>query len=585
MPGSQGGAGPAGAEGGAGPERGRNDRRPVYALGINYYDHDAAAALVRDGKVVFAIAEERLSRIKKDNSFPARSIQAALDHEGIGIEDVDRIAFGWQRPGASFLHDLRCFAAGRLPPSRPYLVGSFRRCLREINQNGGAHLLERRFGRPRHPVEFVDHHYAHALSAWLHSGFPEASVLIVDGRGAWEATTTWRASGEACTLLDHHAHPDSLGFFYAAFTEFLGFRRNSDEWKVMGLAPYGKPGVDLSRYISTNGRGYAVAARPVMGRHYGDVSALEAAFGPRRVPESALTDREKDIAWAVQEACEVAMEGLARDLVARTGLRKLCLAGGVAMNSKANGRILASGLVEEIFIQPAATDDGTAIGAALHAAASATGRFPHDRLEEVYLGPGYDEREIEGFLRTCKIAFTRPADVSREAAELLAQGKIVGWFQGRMEFGPRALGSRSILADPRDEAMRDKVNAVAKFREGWRPFAPSVLRERAGEYFTGCEDSPFMILTFPVREDKKRVIPAVTHVDGSARVQTVTRETNPAYHALIDHFGRLTGVPVVMNTSFNLREEPIVCAPKDAVRTFYSSGLDALCIGPFLVKK
>ncbi len=567
------------------PGQGGYSGRPVYALGINYYDHDAAVALVRDGRVVFAIAEERLSRIKKDNSFPARSIRAALDHEGIELEDVAQVAFGWQRPGASFLHDLRCFASGKVPPSKRYLVGSLRRCIREINQGGGAHLLERQFGRPRRPVEFVDHHYAHALSAWLHSGFPEASVLIVDGRGAWEATTTWRAAGESCTLLEHHAHPDSLGFFYAGFTDFLGFRRNSDEWKVMGLAPYGKPGVDLGRYISTNGRGYSVAARPVIGRHYGDVSAMEADFGRRRVPESELTDREKDIAWAVQEACEVAMEGLARDLVGRTGLRKLCLAGGVAMNSKANGRILASGLVEDIFIQPAATDDGTAIGAALHAAALASGRFPRYRIEEVYLGPGYTDAEIEGFLRTCKITFTRPADVSRAAAELLAQGKIVGWFQGRMEFGPRALGSRSILADPRDEGMRDKVNAVAKFREGWRPFAPSVIQERAGEYFAGCTDSPFMILTFPVHERMKSVIPAVTHVDGSARVQTVRRDVNPAYHALIEHFGRLTGVPVVMNTSFNLREEPIVCAPKDAVRTFYSSGLDALCIGPFLVTK
>ncbi len=567
------------------PERGRKSGRPVYALGINYYDHDAAAVLVRDGRVVFGVAEERLSRIKKDNSFPARSIQAALDHERIDFSDVDHVSFGWQRPGTAFLHDMRCFLGGRVPPSKRYLLGSFRRCLRELNQRGGANLLERSFGKPRHPIQFVDHHYAHALSAWLHSGFEDASVLIVDGRGAWEATTSWRASGGTCTLVDSHAHPDSLGFFYAGFTDFLGFRRNSDEWKVMGLAPYGKPGVDLSRFISTNGHGYAVAARPVIGRHYGDVSAIESQFGRRRVPESDLTQREKDIAWAVQEACEMAMEGLARDLVARTGLKKLCLAGGVAMNSKANGRILASGLVEDIFIQPAATDDGTAIGAALHAAQVATGRFPRYRLEEVYLGPGYDDREIESFLRTCKISFTRPPDISQEAAEMLAQGKIVGWFQGRMEFGPRALGNRSILADPRDAAMRDKVNAVAKFREGWRPFAPSVLHERAGEYFAGCTDSPFMILTFPVHENKRSEIPAVTHVDGSARVQTVRRETNPAYYDLIERFGRITGVPVVMNTSFNLREEPIVCAPKDAVRTFYSSGLDALCIGPFLVRK
>lgn len=542
-------------------------------------------ALARDGRVVFAIAEERLSRIKKDNSFPKLSIQAAIDFAGIEFPEIEQVCFGWQKPGSSFRHDVRCFLSGRVAPSARHVIGSTRRMVRELNQNGGERLLVREFGRARRPVQFVDHHYAHALSAYLHSGFEEASVLIVDGRGAWEATTSWTARSGECTLLESQAYPDSLGFFYAAFTDYMGFRRNSDEWKVMGLAPYGKPGIDLGRYIDTNGNGYSISRRSVMGRFYGDVSAMEAEFGRRRVPESELTDREKDIAWAVQEACEVAMEGLTRRLVEKTGLRRLCLAGGVAMNSKANGRILASGLVEDIFIQPAATDDGTAVGAVLHAARLASGQVQPYRLEDVHLGPEFGEKEIETFLRTCKITFSRPADISRKAAELLAEKKIVGWFQGRMEFGPRALGNRSILADPRDEAMRDKVNAVAKFREGWRPFAPSVLEEKAGEYFVGCTESPFMILTFPVREEKKRIIPAVTHVDGSARVQTVSKDVNPAYHSLIRHFEEITGVPVVMNTSFNLREEPIVCAPKDAVRTFFSSGLDALCIGPFLIEK
>ncbi len=557
----------------------------MYALGINYYDHDSAVALARDGRIIYAVAEERLSRIKKDNSFPRRSVQAALDYAGIDLAEVDQICFGWQRPGSSFLHDLRCYLSGRLPISTRYVIGSTRRLLRELNQRGGAALLTRQFGSIRRPVQFVDHHYAHAVSAFLLSGFGEASILIVDGRGAWEATTLWRGTNAECTLLDSRSSPDSLGFFYAGFTDFLGFRRNSDEWKVMGLAPYGKPGVDLSRYITVDGDGCTVRSRPVIGRHYGDVSAMVADFGRRRVPETELTDREKDIAWAVQDRCEEAMETLARGLVRRTGLRRLCLAGGVAMNSKANGRILASGLVDDVFIQPAATDDGTAIGAALVAHRLASGSHRPYRMEDVYLGDGYSDDEIESFLRTCKIQFTRPADISRTAAELLASGKIVGWFQGRMEFGPRALGNRSILADPRDAAMRDRVNAVAKFREGWRPFAPSVLLERAEEYFVGCKDSPFMILTFPVVEEKKSVIPAVTHVDGSARVQTVKKEVNPLYHALIEQFGRLTGVPVVMNTSFNLREEPIVCSPKDALRTFYSSGLDALCIGPFLIEK
>lgn len=460
-----------------------------------------------------------------------------------------------------------------------------RRCAREVWQRGGEKLLERSFGGHPRPVRFVDHHYSHALSAFLPSGFMDAAVLIVDGRGAWEATTMWRAGSSDCALIGSHAHPDSLGNFYASFTKFLGFRPNSDEWKVMGLAPYGKPGVDLSRYISLNGNGYHVASRPVIGRSWGDVSAMAADFGAPRVPESELTERDKDIAFAVQERCEEAMILLARDLLRRTGLRNLCLAGGVAMNSKANGKILSSGIVDGIFVQPAATDDGTAFGAALAGHRMAGGAAAPCRLEEVYLGPEYAESEIEAFLRTCKITFTRPADIAGETAALLAAGKIVGWFQGRMEFGPRALGNRSILADPRDPAMKDRVNAVVKFREGWRPFAPSALAEKAEEYFIGCRDSPFMILTFPVREDKKSAIPAVTHADGSARVQTVKKEVNPLYHALISRFERLTGVPVVMNTSFNLREEPIVCAPKDAIRTFYSSGLDVLCIGPFLIAK
>ena len=483
------------------------------------------------------------------------------------------------------MHDLKCFVTGRIPASSSFVINSTRRAAREIRQRGGAGLLETQFGVHPRPIRYVDHHYSHALSAFITSGFKDAAVLIVDGRGAWEATTMWRASGSDCALVGSHPYPDSLGHFYAAFTKFLGFRPFSDEWKVMGLAPYGKPGVNLSRFISLNGNKYRVASRPLLGSRFGDVRAIEAEFGASRKPESELTDREKDIAWAVQDRCEEAMLLLARGLVQRTGFRNLCLAGGVAMNSKANGKILASGLIDDIFIQPAATDDGTAIGAALAGHRMAGGGPVGYRMEDAYLGPEYGEGEIESFLRTCKIAFSRPAEIAREAATMLAAGKIVGWFQGRMEFGPRALGNRSILADPRDPAMKDRVNAVVKFREGWRPFAPSALAERAEEYFIGCKDSPFMILTFPVREDKKKIIPAVTHADGSARVQTVKKEINPLYHSLISHFDRLTGVPVVMNTSFNLREEPIVCAPRDAVRTFYSSGLDALCLGPFLIVK
>ncbi len=557
----------------------------MYILGINYYDHDSSAVLLKDGRVLFGIAEERLSRLKKDRSFPVLSIRACLDHAGITYGDVDHVAFGWQRPGSSFRHDLRSALRGRLPLFSDYLVQSARRLIRERHQKGGIRFLEREFGRHPREIHFVDHHLAHALSAYVMSGFDEAAVLILDGRGAWESTTVWAAGGDRIELLDSYAWPDSLGVVYAAFTDYLGFKRYSDEWKVMGLAPYGRPGVSIDQFIQTNGAGYAVNVRPIMGRHATDLAAFVSAYGPRRAPESDIDDRHKDLAWAIQDACERAMLNLARDALRRAGSRRLCMAGGVALNSKANGAILASGMVDDLFVQPAASDDGTALGAALAVYSRLGKRLPVQKSQEVNYGPAYSDAEIEDTLRTYKLRYTRASDVAREAALALSRGRIIGWFQGRMEFGPRALGSRSILADPRDPEMKDRVNAVVKFREGWRPFAPSVLEERAGEYFESFRPSPFMILCFQVRPEKRSAIPAVTHADGSARVQSVNKDVHPLYHALISRFGEITGVPVIMNTSFNLREEPIVSAPKDAIRTFFSSGLDLLFLGPFMIEK
>jgi carbamoyltransferase len=557
----------------------------MYVLGLNYYDHDSAAVLLKDGRIVAAIAEERLSRRKKDRSFPSLAIRFCLDRAGISYRDVDHVAFGWQRPGASFVHDMKSMLKGKVPLFSDYFLQSARRMVKERHQQGGVWFLRREFGLPRGEVCFIDHHFAHVLSAYVLSGFDEAGVMILDGRGAWESTTLWAARGDSIRLVGSHAYPDSLGLMYAVFTEYLGFRPNSDEWKVMGLAPYGKPGVNLDRFVSINGSGYTVANRLLLGQRRGDLAAFVSTFGPQREPESELGDRHKDIAWAVQDACERAMLNLARGLLERAGTRKLCLSGGVALNSKANGAILASGMVDDIFIQPAATDDGTALGAALGIYERLKMPLPRQRMDDVYLGPDFSDAEIEQVLKTFKLRYTRPDDIATEAAVALSQGKIVGWFQGRMEFGPRALGNRSILADPRDPAMKDRVNAVVKFREGWRPFAPSVIEERGGEYFEGFYTSPFMILTFQVKPEKRAVIPAVTHVDNSARVQSVRRDVNPRYHDLISRFGEITGVHVVMNTSYNLREEPIVCSPQDAVRTFFSSGLDHLCIGPFLISK
>jgi carbamoyltransferase len=407
----------------------------------------------------------------------------------------------------------------------------------------------------------------------------------MDGRGAWEATSIWHGRDGRIEHVLTIPFPNSIGGFYSAFTDYLGFTPNSDEWKVMGLAPYGKPGVNLDVFITPEAAPYRVHTKRLNNGRSGNASGIAAVLGPPRTAESEIEERHKDIAYAVQNYCERAMMSVVRLALAKTKARNLCLAGGVALNSKANGKILASGIVEKIFVQPAASDDGVALGAAFAPYLDRGGRLPIRAMRHAYLGPEFDDEAIETALKTYKLRYSRMDDPAVTGAELLAQGKILGWFQGRMEFGPRALGSRSILADPRDPEMTAKVNNAVKFREWWRPFAPSITKEAAADFVESATDSPFMILTAQVRAEKRSVIPAVTHVDGSARPQTVEREVNPLYWRLIDEFGKHTGVPVVMNTSFNLRGEAIVNTPTDAVRTFFSSGMDALLIGRFLVEK
>ncbi|HEX2037240.1 MAG TPA: carbamoyltransferase [Chloroflexota bacterium] len=557
----------------------------MIVLGINSYLHDTSAALIRDGKVVFAIEEERLSRLKKDARFPKLAIQAALEYGGVGFDDLDAIAFGWNRGGLTPLHTLRSTLTGRLPRSPQYVLDSVVTIGRELYHGNGRRALVRAGVDPAQTrVIFVDHHEAHAWSAYALSGFDDALVLVMDGRGAVQSTTLYHGREGRLRAVQSIPYPNSLGSFYEAFTDLLGFERHNDEWKVMGLAAYGQPRHGLEQVIRVVPGGYEVNTHLVCGRHWNDIRGLVDRFGPRRKPEVQITDADADLAASVQRMTEEAVFALVREGIRLTGSRRLCLAGGVAMNSKANGRLLASGLIEDIFVQPAATDDGTAIGAALGAFAKLGLPVPRYEMTDAYLGPDYDD-EIAATLKTYKLTGTYVRDVEAVTAGLLAEGKIVGWFQGRMEFGPRALGNRSILADPRRVEMRDRVNESVKFREGWRPFAPSCLAEAAGEYFVGGRHAPFMILTFEVRPEKRAVIPAVTHADNSARVQTVTREANPRFHALIREFARLTGVPVVLNTSFNLKGEPIVCSPKDAIRTFYSSGLDFLVLGNFVVAK
>jgi carbamoyltransferase len=557
----------------------------MITLGFNYSQmHDSSACIARDGELLFAVAEERISRIKHDAGFPRLAIRACLDFAEVGPDQLDFICEGWPNPRKVFGTDLKTFLRGQYPLNYSNALNSARLYASMAHQNGGFKLFTYHFGATKAQMRFVDHHLAHAISAYSYSAFDNAAIVVMDGRGAWEASSIWHGHDGRLDHVLTIPWPNSLGLFYAQFTQYLGFVPNSDEWKVMGLAPYGNAGVNLGEFISLNHEMYRVNA-PLLFERKNGTSAIAKRLGPERTPESEIDDSFKNVAFAVQDACETAMLALVKLATGKTGSRNVCLAGGVALNSKANGKIQASGMVDNIFIQPAASDDGVALGAVFAPYLDKGGQLPMKPLRHAYLGPEFSDSEIEKALVTYKLRAFKLNDIAATAAELLANGKIIGWFQGRMEFGPRALGHRSILADPRDPEMNAKVNNAVKFREWWRPFAPSMLKEVAAEYLEHACDSPFMILTNPVRPEKRDVIPSVTHVDGSARPQTVDKEIEPLYWNLINEFGKRTGVPVLMNTSFNLRGEAIVNTPTDAIRTFFSSGMDALVIGSYLVEK
>ncbi len=554
----------------------------MITVGISYSIHDSAACIAENGKLIYGVAEERITRLKHDGRFPIHSIKACLDHAGVTLTQVDSLVVGWPHPVRSFIEQIPMHLAGvygwKIRPFITALDGVIPR----IRNRGG--LSQLRHLDSSATLSFMSHHYAHAISAYAYSGFEDAAVVVVDGRGSTEATTIWHGQNGKLKLKLTLGWPDSLGLVYASFTHHLGFEAYSDEWKVMGLAPYGSPGVDISKYIDVSGELYRVAGKKLL-QHGMDSLALTGEFGPRRVPESEIRQQDKDLAFAVQATCEAAMVNLVKYAKKVTCSKNLCLAGGVALNSKANGTIKSLGIFEGMFVQPAAADEGACLGAVLEPYLRRGLPIPHVEMRHCYWGDSYDDDAIEALLKTYKLSYRKSNNIGRDAAQLLANGMVMGWFQGRMEFGPRALGARSIIADVRDPQMKDRVNDAVKFRENWRPFAPAVLKDRAGEFFENCDDSPFMILTFPVKESKKNVIPATTHVDGSARVQTVEKELSPDYWELINAFGEITGVPVIMNTSFNLRDEPIVRTPRDAIRTFFTSGLDALALNSFLITK
>lgn len=559
-------------------------------LGINHWFHDSSACIVRDGKLVVALEEERFTREKHTHAFPKQAVRRCLAEAGIDADDVDHLASSI-RPG--FRWPSKALYALR----RPHRAAPFIK-----HELLDGILKQRRFRRwladtwpvsaTRPAIHAVEHHLAHAAGSFLVSPYEHAAIISLDGSGEW--SSTWLGEGRGCEVqcFGTSDFPHSLGSVYEAATEFCGFRPNYDEGKTMGLAPIG----DASRYIAqardcvrvdaTGGLhvnlsyfGYAYGERQRCGPRFIET------FGPARRPGGEFEPHHADVAAAFQQVLEECALKMARYLKVRTGARHLVIAGGVALNSVMNGRLLREAGYEDVYIMPAAGDNGTAIGAAyvvFHSSLEETDRHVHD---DPFIGNAYDDAAIESVLAGYKLAYRRSDDIAAETAALLERGAIVGWFQGRMEIGPRALGARSILANPAIPDMKDKINAEVKFRDAYRPFSPSSTIEAAGEFFDIDVQAPFMLKICPVREDKRALMPAITHVDGSARLQTVSHETNPIYHSLITELGRRTGIPVVLNTSFNIQGEPVVESPRDALRCFYSTGLDYLCIGPFIVGK
>ncbi len=575
-------------------------------LGLSAFYHDSAACLVRDGRIVAAAQEERFSRVKHDAAFPAHAVAYCLEEAGIGAADLDLVAF-YDKPLLKFERLLETYVA-----FAPRGLASFVRAMpvwvKEKLWTRDA--IEKALPGYAGEILFCEHHESHAASAFFPSPFDEAAFLTTDGVGEW-ATTSWGV-GEGGGLRIHAEQhfPHSLGLLYSAFTYFCGFRVNSGEYKLMGLAPYGQPryaGDIRDRLVNVKGDGSIrlnldyfpfPVGLAMTGRR------MEALFGPRRRPEAPLAQRDMDLAASIQQVTEEIVGAMARHVRRETGLPHLVMAGGVALNCVANGRLVRDGVFERVWIQPAAGDAGGALGAALlayhrYAGQPRRARTP-DAMQGAALGPAFSDDAVEAFLDSQGVPYEKlPGDdaLVQRAAGLLAEGLAVGWFEGRMEFGPRALGHRSILADPRGRDVQRLVNLKVKFRESFRPFAPSVLEGRQADFFEMDTSSPYMLLVAPVRGaraageglDKLRHVasplPAITHVDGSARVQTVSADAHPLYAALLEAFEALTGVPVLVNTSFNVRGEPIVCTPEDAYRCFRNTHLDALVMGRCVLEK
>jgi carbamoyltransferase len=570
----------------------------MYTLGINAVFHDSSACLVHDGRVVAAAEEERFTRIKHGKrpvpftvwELPYNAIDYCLAEAGMELAELDAVAYSYDpfmvlgahagQPALSLPLEPSAYPVKGtwLSPWEPLSVAYVMNAERQLLDGAPLHL-RRRFASARKSRHwrwhFVEHHLAHEASAFLAAPFDECAVMTLDGQGERASTSYGHFDGRHYRRIGQVEVPDSLGLLYEKVTDYLGFLHSSDEYKVMALASYGEPvyAADFEQIVEPGPE----------GRYRTHPPRLAERFGPPRERGGELAKKHFDIARSLQAVLERRVIELARWLQAKTGSPNLCMAGGVALNCVMNARVRDAGIFERVWVQPAAGDSGTALGAALWIDWKARGERAY-RMDDVYLGPAYGAGEIESFLRRARLPYRRLDDVAEETAAVLAGDRIIGWFQGRMEFGPRSLGARSILASPLSPDMQQRLNEI-KDREDFRPVAPVVLEEEAGRWFKGADVSPFMLFVYDVAAGKADRIPAVRHIDGTARVQTINARQHPLYRSLLSAFHRRTGVPVLVNTSFNTRSEPIVCTPRDAVESFWSSPLDALVIGPFLLEK
>ncbi len=583
-------------------------------LGISAYYHDSAACLVGDGKIIAAAQEERFTRKKHDHSFPTRAINYCLQRAGVSGKDLDYVAF-YDKPFLKFERLLETYLAYAPAGIKSFIMAMPLWIKQKLWMK---ELIKQEIGYEG-KVIFPEHHESHAASAFYPSPFQEAAFLTIDGVGEWTTSSYGTGKDNRLEIAADIRFPHSLGLLYSAFTYYTGFKVNSGEYKVMGLAPYGEPKYldAIFRELLDLKEDGSFKMNMEYFNYCAGLTMTNAKFhklfgGPPRKPESKLTQRDMDLARSVQDVMEEVLLRMGRHIRKELGMKYLCLAGGVALNCVANGKLLREGIFEDIWIQPAAGDAGGALGAALvvwhqylgNPRAANPGK---DAMQGAYLGPEYRNGEIGAFLQKNGIphAELKDAEIAPAVAKLIAEEKVVGWFQGRMEFGPRALGSRSIIGDARSPKMQEVMNLKIKFRESFRPFAPSVLGEKVSEYFDLDRPSPYMLLVADVKKERQKPmsaaqrklfgleklmvarsdVPAITHVDYSARVQTVHRETNPLYHQLISEFEKTQGCGVIINTSFNVRGEPIVCTPEDAYRCFMRTNMDYLVMGNYLLDK